>query len=148
MIFTPDLAFAVFEVVAAVTDGDPRRSPPERLLPDRGLLLLPLLLVAVAAAEEDVVKVEAGVAVFPRSDGWLWLILEATWAARFSFASSSRVPERGGDCMPEVGVETGVDPATWMGSTGTGASCGSGTGYRASAIDEDDPGAKGMETAS
>lgn len=114
MFLTPGLAFAVLEVVAAVTDGEPRRSPPERLLLGRGLLLLPplLLLVAVAVVEEGVVKVKTGVAVFPRSDGWIRLILEATWAARFSFASSSRVPERGGECMPEVGVETGVDPAT------------------------------------
>lgn len=112
MFLTPGLAFAVLEVVAAVTDGEPRRSPPGRLLLGRGLLLLPLLLVAVAVVEEGVVKVKAGVAVFPRSDGWIRLILEATWAARFSFASSSRVPERGGECMPEVGVETGVDPAT------------------------------------
>lgn len=105
MSFAPGLAFAVFEVVAAVTDGEPRRSPPERLPPGRALLLLVLLLVVVAAAEE-------GVADFPSSDGWPRLTLEATWAARFSFASSSRVPERGGECMPEVGVETGVDPAT------------------------------------
>ena len=71
----------------------------------------------VLSAEDDAV-----------SDPCLWPNLAASWAACFSLASSSSVPERGGECMPEVGVETGVEPATTIGGTGTGASCGSGAG--------------------